>query len=69
MSQLLSLWRVSLAYVPTVSRAISALLFCTGLMLLPPLLLANLAAWLGCQHLSGSACAALLLAGLDLSGQ
>ena len=69
MSQLLSLWRISVSYVPPVSRVIGGLLFCTGLMLLPPLLLANLAVWLGCQHMSGPACAASLLAGLDLSGQ
>ena len=69
MSQLLSLWRISLAYIPPVSRAISSVLFCAGLMLLPPLIFANLAFGLACQHLSGSACAASLLAGLDLSGQ
>jgi len=68
MSQRSSLWRVPSAYAPTISRAFGSAFFCAGVILLPPLLMANLAIWLGCQHLSRSECAGVLSAGLTLLG-
>ena len=69
MSQRSSLRRIPVTVAPRLSKAFGHVVSLTGVMLLPPLLVANLSVWLGCQHLTRSACIALLSTGVALPGQ
>ena len=60
MSHRSSLLRIPAARGPALSRACNATFFCMGVMILPPLIAANLSVWLGCQHLSVPACVQIL---------
>ena len=39
--------------------ALSAVVFCVGVMVLPPLVVANLSVWLGCRHIDRQGCVEL----------
>ena len=47
--------------------AIGALFFCTGVITLPPLIVADLSVWLGCHNLNKQACVQLLTDSMLLS--
>jgi len=49
-------------------HACSELLFCIGLVLLPPLLVADTALWLGCRDLNRTECVELFVLSIAQSG-
>ena len=51
-----------------IDGAVSELLLCIGLVLLPALLAADTSLWLGCRSLSRAECVALLVLSIAQSG-